>query len=72
MSLLAKSKIYGGEIIMNKIGSAGKIYLMPQINMPASLGRNAFMFRYDEHINVKFLVSSCLHRSMGSEKYNNM
>ena len=34
--LLAKSKIYGGEIIMNKIGSAGKIYLMPQIDMPAS------------------------------------
>ena len=53
--LLSKSKIYGGEIIMNKIGSAGKIYLMPQINIPASLGRNAFMFRYDEHINVKFL-----------------
>ena len=53
--LLSKSKIYGGEIIMNKIGSAGKIYLMPQINMPASLGRNAFMFRYDERINVKFL-----------------
>ena len=54
-ALLSKSKIYGGEIIMNKIGSAGKIYLMPQINMPASLGRNAFMFRYDERINVKFL-----------------
>lgn len=53
--LLAKSKIFGGEIIMNKIGSAGKIYLMPQIDMPASLGRNAFMFRYDDRINVKFL-----------------
>ena len=53
--LLAKSKIFGGEIIMNKIGSAGKIYLMPEIGMPASLGRNAFMFRYDERINVKFL-----------------
>ena len=53
--LLAKSKIYGGEIIMNKIGRAGKIYLMPQIDMPASLGRNAFMFRYDDRINVKFL-----------------
>ena len=53
--LLAKSKIFGGEIIMNKIGSAGKIYLMPKINMPASLGRNAFMFRYDDRINVKFL-----------------
>ena len=53
--LLAKSKIFGGEIIMNKIGSAGKIYLMPEIDMPASLGRNAFMFRFDERINVKFL-----------------
>ena len=53
--LLSKSKIYGGEIIMNKIGSAGKVYLMPEINMPASLGRNAFMFRYDDRINVRFL-----------------
>ena len=53
--LLSKSKIYGGEIIMNKIGSAGKVYLMPEIDMPASLGRNAFMFRYDDRINVRFL-----------------
>lgn len=53
--LLSKSKIFGNEIIMNKIGSAGKVYLMPKIDMPASLGRNAFMFRYDERINVRFL-----------------
>lgn len=53
--LLSKSKIYGGEIIMSKIGSAGKVYLMPEIDMPASLGRNAFMFRYDDRINVRFL-----------------
>ena len=53
--LLSKSKIYGGEIIMNKIGSAGKVYMMPEIDMPASLGRNAFMFRYDDRINVRFL-----------------
>jgi type I restriction enzyme S subunit len=53
--LLSKSKIFGGEIIMNKIGSAGKIYLMPKIDMPASLGRNAFMFRYNDSINVKYL-----------------
>ena len=53
--LLSKSKIYGGEIIMNKIGSAGKVYLMPEITFPASLGRNAFLFRYDDRINVKYL-----------------
>lgn len=54
-ALLSKSKLYGGEIIMSKIGSAGKVYLMPEPHIPASLGRNAFMFRYDERINVRFL-----------------
>lgn len=53
--LLAKSKLFGGELIMNKIGSAGKIYVMPKIDKPASLGRNAFMFRFDERINLTFL-----------------
>mgnify|MGYP003289280219 CR=1 FL=1 len=53
--LLSKSKLYGGELIMNKIGSAGRIYLMPYLGKPASLGRNAFMFRFDERINVNFL-----------------
>lgn len=53
--LLEKTKLFGKELIMNKIGSAGKIYLMPNINYPASLGRNAFMFRFDERINVKYL-----------------
>lgn len=55
--LLSKSKLYGGELIMNKIGSAGKIYVMPTINRPASLGRNAFMFRFDNRINMSFLYN---------------
>ncbi len=53
--LLDKSKLFGGELIMNKIGSAGKIYIMPYIEKPASLGRNAFMFRFDERLNMKYL-----------------
>ena len=56
-NLLSKSKLYGGELIMSKIGSAGKIYLMPFINKPASLGRNAFMFRFNECINIVFLYT---------------
>lgn len=54
-NILGKSKIFGNEIIMNKIGSAGKVYLMPCLNRPVSLGRNAFMFRFNEHINVIFI-----------------
>ena len=53
--LLNKSKLFGGELIMNKIGSAGKIYIMPYIDKPASLGRNAFMFRFDDRLNMKYL-----------------
>ena len=55
--LLSKSKLFGGEMIMNKIGSAGKIYLMPTINRPASLGRNAFLFRFDDRINMTYLYT---------------
>ena len=55
--LLSKSKLYGGELIINKIGSAGKIYIMPHIGKLASLGRNAFMFRFDECINMVFLYA---------------
>ncbi|WP_342609202.1 restriction endonuclease subunit S [Vibrio tritonius] len=42
---LSKSKVYGGEIIINKIGSAGAVYLMPFLNRPVSLAMNQFMIR---------------------------
>ena len=54
-NVLSKSKVFGNEIIMNKIGSAGKIYLMPVLNRPVSLGRNVFMFRFNDKINIIFL-----------------
>jgi type I restriction enzyme S subunit len=40
-----KSKIYGGEIIMNKIGSAGDFWLMPKLNLPVTLGLNQLVIR---------------------------
>lgn len=40
-----KSQIFGGEIIMNKIGSAGDFWLMPDLNRPVSLGLNQFVIR---------------------------
>lgn len=45
---LAKSRILGGEIIMSKIGNAGKVYLMPKITRPCSLAMNLFLIRVDE------------------------
>jgi type I restriction enzyme S subunit len=49
-----KSKIYGGEIIMNKIGSAGDFWIMPILNKPVSLGLNQFVIRL-KNFNTKFL-----------------
>lgn len=49
-----KSKIYGGEIIMNKIGSAGKIWIMPNLNRPVSLGLNQLVIRLKE-LNTNYL-----------------
>lgn len=36
-NFLNKSKVYGGEILINKIGSPGRVYLMPNLNKPVSL-----------------------------------
>ena len=54
-NFLSKSKVYPNDIIMNKIGSAGKVYIMPDLGMPVSLGRNAFLFRYTNEINPVFI-----------------
>ncbi len=52
---LCKSKVYGGEIIINKIGSAGKVYLMPDLKRPVSLGMNAFLIRTNGDMNNIYL-----------------
>lgn len=43
--LFSKSKVYGGEIIMNKIGSAGNFWIMPNLSKPVSLGLNQFRIK---------------------------
>jgi type I restriction enzyme S subunit len=45
---LEKSRIFGGEIIMSKIGNAGNVYLMPRIERPCSLAMNLFLIRIDD------------------------
>ncbi len=52
---LTKSKIFGGEIIMNKIGSAGQVYFMPYLNRKISLGMNQFGLRFSEQANNVFI-----------------
>ena len=43
---LEKTKVFGGEIIINKIGTnSGNVYFMPFLNRKISLGMNQFMIK---------------------------
>ncbi|MEQ1454021.1 hypothetical protein [Acinetobacter seifertii] len=37
---LTKTKLFGNEILISKIGNAGSVYLMPKLNRPCSLAMN--------------------------------
>ena len=57
-----KSQVYGGEIIMNKIGSPGECWIMPNLHKPVSLGLNQFLIRLNNKANTEFiyyLLNSC-------------
>jgi type I restriction enzyme S subunit len=59
-----KSQIFGGELIMCKIGSAGQNYVMPYLNRPVSLGLNQIMVRIKEQVLMPYLYQY-LHSDYG-------
>lgn len=52
---LTKSKIFGNEIIIGKIGNAGKVYYMPKLEQPCTLGMNLFMLRFNQFLSGKYI-----------------
>lgn len=54
-NFLKKTKVFGGEIIINKIGNAGKVYLVPPLDRKITLGMNQFMIRPKDNLNNYFL-----------------
>lgn len=45
---LAKSKLFGGEIIISNVGDVGSVFLCPSLNKPMTLGNNIIMLRPDD------------------------
>lgn len=62
---LKKTKVFGDEIIMSKIGNAGKVYLMPETAKPCSLAMNLFLIRIDTKIVIPAFVYNYLVSSKG-------
>lgn len=59
-----KSQIFGGELIICKIGSAGQNYVMPYLNRPVSLGLNQIMVRINKKVLMPYLYQY-LHTEYG-------
>ncbi|MEK0214424.1 type I restriction endonuclease subunit S [Acinetobacter junii] len=62
-NFLSKTKLYGNEILISKIGNAGSVYFMLKLDRPCSLAMNLFMLRFNENlVHSKyiyyFLISS--------------
>ncbi len=47
--------MFGTEVIVNKIGNAGKVYIVPPLKQKMTLGMNQFMLRSNKQSNNYFL-----------------
>ncbi len=54
---LKKTKMYGQEIIIDKIGNAGEVFLTPNLGRPVTLGMNLFMLRLKEGYEPAYVYS---------------
>ena len=52
---LKKSQLFGDEVLMGKIGNAGKVYYMKDLNRPMSLAMNLFAMRFDHCVSSKYV-----------------
>ena len=52
---MSKSKVFGGEIILPKIGTIGNVYFMPYLKRPVSLAMNLFMLRCSDKVLNKYM-----------------
>lgn len=65
---LKKSKVFGDEIIISKIGNAGKVYLMPEIDRPCSLAMNLFLIRLNKQKGLTGYVYRYLNSKNGRQQ----
>ena len=52
---LKKSQLFGDEVLMGKIGNAGKVYYMKDLNRPMPLAMNLFAMRFDRCVSSKYV-----------------
>jgi len=51
---LTKTELFGGELLITKRGEIGKAYLMPKVDMPATLAPNLYLVRLNHKLHPPF------------------
>lgn len=52
---LRKTRLVGGELLVAKRGEIGKVYLMPTVDIPATLAPNLYLLRFNGSLYPKFV-----------------
>ena len=55
---LAKSKLFGGEVIISNVADVGSVHLCPKLNIPMTLGNNVIMLNSKFNLFLYLLFKS--------------
>ncbi len=64
---LAKSSLFGNEIIISNVGDVGSVFLCPKLDLPMTLGNNIIMLRADKDSDLGFYLYVWFKWSYGQE-----
>ena len=52
---LSKSSLVPGDLIMSNVGEPGKVFIVPNLLQPMTLGPNSILIRPDNTVNTRYL-----------------
>lgn len=68
---LSKSSLYGDEVLVANVGAyAGLAWKVPQLSMPATLGPNMFLLKFNKSLNTDFAYYSLISNYLSDQLKN--
>lgn len=62
---LAKTKLFGNEVIISNVGDVGSVYLCPDLGMPMTLGNNVILLKSENDINENYFFYRLFKSDLG-------
>lgn len=62
---LAKTKLYGNEVIISNVGDVGSVYLCPDLGMPMTLGNNVILLKSENDFKENYFFYRFFKSNLG-------